>query len=258
MNKTEQHNEQLDPLINALRRGHYLLYSQLIKPLTPAATEPRPYQEVLIRYMEEESRLLPPGQFFPILQEQRLMSLLDCWVVGQVLKLQHHGIASQPGWAPPRNSINLSDDALRDKDFVRFVVAQIDKYKPANETLSFEVLESVAFAHQIALLELCAALVPRGCSFALGSFRGTIEGLELLGRLPVSYVKIDGSLTRKMLINPIDHGRIENVNRYCHDLGMRTVAELVEDAETLQALTRIGVDYAQGFGVSMPVPFMGS
>ncbi len=79
--------QTVSPLIAALRRGHYFLYCQNIHALHPIPNE-RPYQEILIRYLEEERRMLPPGMFLPVLQEQGLMSLLDCWVVNQVLKLQ--------------------------------------------------------------------------------------------------------------------------------------------------------------------------
>jgi EAL domain-containing protein (putative c-di-GMP-specific phosphodiesterase class I) len=254
----ETSNDSLQPLIDALRRGHYLLYCQRIEPLDPNSTEKRPFQEILIRFLEEETRLLPPGMFFPVLDDQGLMSLLDCWVVSQVLKLQQVGIDRAPGWNPPRNSINLSPDSVSDPDFIKFVVGQVDKWHPSADTLCFEVVENVAFAHSDSLLELAAALGPRGCNFALGGFNGSIEGLELLGRLPVNFVKIDGGLVQKIATGRTERARVENINRYCKDLGMHTVAELVETDAVLEALREIGVDYAQGFGISLPAPFLAS
>jgi EAL domain-containing protein (putative c-di-GMP-specific phosphodiesterase class I) len=257
MSTADDTNDTLNPLIGALRRGHYLLYCQNIQPL---ASQPgrvvRPYQEVLIRYLEEETRLLPPGMFFPVLQELGLMALLDCWVVSQVLKLQQAGIAGRPGWIAPRNSINLAEDSVIDPEFADFVVAQLAKWNPSADTLSFEVLEVVALSHIEALLDLISTLAPRGCSFGIGSFKGSPEQMTLLDTLPLAFVKIDGSLIRKILVSQADQARVARIHKRCHELGIVTIAELVEDLETLTLLTDMGVDYAQGFQISQPAPFL--
>lgn len=256
MTQPDSLTDSLNPLIAALQRGHYLLYCQRIEPLDPVNSATRPFQEILIRFLEEEARLLSPGMFFAVLEDQGLMSLLDCWVVSQVLKLQQIGIDSAPHWLPPRNSINLSPDSVSDPDFVKFVVRQIDKWQPSEETLCFEVVEAVALENQAALFELVAALGPRGCSFALGGFNGSKEGLELLARLPANFVKIDGGLVQKIDTRSADRARVESIQRFAKDLGMETVAELVESEAVLAVLRDIGVDYAQGFGISLPAPFL--
>lgn len=256
---TNDANDTLNPLIGALRRGHYLLYCQDIQALAATPKGPaRPYQEILIRYMEEEKRLLPPGMFFPILQEQGLMALLDCWVVSQVLKLQQAGVLGTARWVAPRNSINLSEDSVLDPEFADFVVAQLKKWKPSADTLSFEVLEAVALAHTEAFATLIATLAPQGCSFGIGSFKGGLEQLALLDKLKVSFVKIDGSLIRKMLVSQADQAMIVRIHTRCHELNIATIAELVEDLGTLDLLRDMGIDYAQGFQISQPAPFLSS
>ena len=257
MSADEEPNDLLNPLIGALRRGHYLLYCQRIEPLTVnAGAAERPYQEVLIRFLEEETRLLPPGMFFPILQEQGLMPLLDCWVVSQVLKLAQAGTLGKAGWVAPRNSINLSEDSVLDPEFGDFVVAQLAKWNPSAGTLDFEILELVALSQTEALLELISALAPRGCNFGIGSFKGGADQMNLLKEVPISFVKIDGSLIRKILVSRADLQRVADINERCHALGIVTVAELVEDTEPLRLLTDMGVDYAQGFQISQPTPYL--
>ena len=256
MTKPEDWNESLNPLIGALRRGHYLLYCQTIKPINPDLCTGRPYQEILIRYLEEETRLLPPGMFFPILEEQGLMGLLDCWVVAQVLRLQEMGIRAKPGWVRPRSSINLAEDSVVDPEFSQFVVSQLEKWNPPADTLCFEILEPVAVAQPAALEDLASVLASRGCGFALGSFKGTAPGLALLAGLPISYVKIDGSLVRKILTHPAERAQVMRIHHRCHELRIMTVAELVEEPEVLEAVTDIGIDYVQGFGVELPAPFL--
>ncbi len=257
MSTSDDIQDTLNPLIGALRRGHYLLYCQKIQPLRAGSGAPvRPYQEILIRFLEEETRLIHPGLFFPILQEQGLMPLLDCWVVSQVLKLQQAGGLGKKGWIAPRNSINLDEDSVIDPEFADFVLAQLAKWNPTPETLSFEVLELVALEHTDALRKLITTLAPRGCNFGIGSFKGSPEQLELLDRLPVSFVKIDGGLIRKILVSHADQLRVAHIHKVCHGMGITTIAELVEDDETLTLLTDMGVDYAQGFRISQPSPFL--
>jgi EAL domain-containing protein (putative c-di-GMP-specific phosphodiesterase class I) len=256
MTKPEDWNESLNPLIGALRRGHYLLYCQTIKPINPALVNGRPYQEILIRYLEEDTRLLPPGMFFPILQEQGLMALLDCWVVAQVLRLQDLGMRAQSGWVRPRSSINVAEDSVLDPEFSQFVISQLEKWNPPADTLCFEVLEQVAVAQPVALEELASVLASRGCGFALGSFKGTGAGMDLLTGLPINYVKIDGTLVRKILTHPAKRAHVVRINQRCHELGIQTVAELVEEPEVLEAVAEIGIDHAQGFGVELPAPFL--
>jgi EAL domain-containing protein (putative c-di-GMP-specific phosphodiesterase class I) len=252
-------NEDLNPVIGALQRGHYLLYCQHIVPLKEHAGEAPPtrlFHEILVRLFEEERRLLPPGMFFPMLQEQGLMSLLDCWVVSQVLKLQSSALTSRPGWNPPRNSINLGEDSVLDPEFATFVANQLDKWRPSAETICFEVLSAVVTDEIDAFEELVAALAPRGCGFALGGCSGSAEELELIDRLPLRFVKIDGSLVRKVLISPAHQARLVMIQKRCAARGIETIAEFVEDIETRAVLTSLGVDYAQGFGIAAPVPFL--
>ena len=248
-------NEELNPVIGALQRGHYLLYCQQIVPLGEQAGV-RAFNEILVRLFEEERHLLPPGMFFPMLQEQGLMSLLDCWVVSQVLKLQSAAISSRSGWQAPCNSINLSEDSVLDPEFATFVANQFDKWRPEADTTCFEVLSSVMLDEEEAFGELVAALAPRGCAFALGGCTGASEEMQLIDRLPLRYVKIDGSLVRKLLVSPTYQTRLAQINQHCHERGILTVAEFVEDGETRALLAAAGVDYAQGFGIAQPVPFL--
>ena len=255
MNTTSQWNADLNPVIGALQRGHYLLYCQQIQPLHDLA-HTKACNEILVRLFEEERRLLPPGMFFPMLREQGLMSLLDCWVVNQVLKLQNAAMKARPGWQAPCNSVNLSEDSVTDPEFVTFVANQLDKWQPVDGTLCFEILSTVAIDDLEAVNEMIAALAPRGCSFAFGGCTGALEELELIDQQPFRFVKIDGSLVRKLLISTAHQSRVANINAHCKARGIETVAEFVEDDETRALLIKLGVDYAQGFGIAQPVPFL--
>src|SRR5450759_733586 len=100
-----QDQDLTDRLVAALRQDEFILYGQLIAPLAPGKSE-RPFQEILIRFQEEEAKLLPPGSFFPILEEYGLMHYVDRWVVSRVAKWVRSALAIKPDWPVPQNSIN--------------------------------------------------------------------------------------------------------------------------------------------------------
>ncbi len=128
--------------------------------------------------------------------------------------------------------------------------------KLSADTLSFEVLESIAVANAAALQSLIAALQPVDCSFALSSFTGTPQGMDLIETLPISFVKIDGSLTRRLLSGAENDSHIKLIISRCHAAGIRTIAEQVEETGSIPILTKLGIDFAQGFAIARPAPIL--
>src|SRR5262245_58672347 len=126
-----------DKLISALKTGGFVLYAQKILPLS-ASAEQRPFQEVLVRFKEEEEKLLPPGTFFPMLQEYRLLPYVDRWVVSRLAAWIQEGRARNPGWAAPMNGVNLAEDTLREPKFTEFVARHIQTSKLPEGTFAFE------------------------------------------------------------------------------------------------------------------------
>ena len=91
-----------------------------------------------------------------------------------------------------------------------------------------------------------------GCRFALDDFGIGMSSFAYLKYLPVDFIKIDGVFVRGMAADPMDQAIVEAINRIAHILGLKTVAEFVEDATILDRLRSIGVDYAQGYFISKP------
>jgi EAL domain-containing protein (putative c-di-GMP-specific phosphodiesterase class I) len=88
----------------------------------------------------------------------------------------------------------------------------------------------------------------------LDDFGVGVSSFSYLKHFPVDYVKIDGSFVRGLKDSPVDRAIVESIHEVAHKLGARTVAEFVEDAETLRLLAAMGVDFAQGYGIAMPQP----
>lgn len=249
---TEQ-NDLADRLVAALRKDEFVLFRQAIVPLVPMGGE-RSFQEILIRFEEEETKLLPPGTFLPLLEEYALMPFLDRWVVNRIAKWVHAGRAIKPDWEAPRNSINLSSQTLHDPSFADFTRKHIQAAGLHEETICFEILWDDAVEHAESLLRLAAQLKPVGCCFTIARFEGVRGSFELLKALAPDFVKISPRVVRSIDQAPSSAATAEAIHRKCRSLRIRTIAEHVESTQVLVQLRRMGVDYAQGFGILPPEP----
>src|SRR5712692_6475748 len=128
-----------EKLIAALKTGGFLLYAQKILRLAAAAGSERPFQEILVRFREEEEKLLPPGTFFPMLQEYRLLPYVDRWVVSRLATWIQESRARERAWTVPTNGVNLSEDTLREPKFADFVAKHIQKAKMPDEGFTLEI-----------------------------------------------------------------------------------------------------------------------
>jgi EAL domain-containing protein (putative c-di-GMP-specific phosphodiesterase class I) len=235
-----------------LEGNRFVLFFQSIVPL--ASKETSGYREILIRFREEEQNMQSPGMFFPLLEEQGLLPMLDRWIVSRVLKWIRETEAKLGAEGVPRCSVNLSSDTLRDGSaFGGYVAEEIRKSAGRAPALSFEIVESDAIANASSLTKLMPALRSMGCSFALSGYTGNEKTFELATSLGFAFIKIDGSLLYG-LADPKARERLNAINQQCHGYGLQTVCMQVEDGETLEILREMEVDFAQGFGVERPRP----
>lgn len=240
-----------EKLIAALKGDQFVLYFQPIRTIGASADRIE-YQEILLRFLEEEEKLLPPGSFFPILESYKLMAVLDRWVVKRVIRWIDARQKARQGWQAPRCSINLSSDSIANSGFSNFVMEQLQSGNVSASKLSFEVPEADAAMHTSSLEQLIAQLRPRGCSFTLTGYSGDFVPAELLEALGIDFVKIDMQVVQQARKHTGSGGKVEATLQMCRKLGIRTIAEFVELPETLETLKALGVDYAQGYGVGKP------
>ena len=139
-------------------------------------------------------------------------------------------------------------------EFVVFIEQLLETENiPANK-ICFEITETAAIASMDSALKFMQQLKKRGCSFALDDFGAGLSSFGYLKALPVDFLKIDGSFVRRLVESESDRAIVRSANEIGHVMGMKTVAEFVENKEILQILKDIGIDYAQGYGIAMPEP----
>jgi ammonium transporter, Amt family len=243
-----------DKLIAALKTGGFVLYAQKILSLNPAA-EPRPFLEVLVRFKEEEEKLLPPGTFFPMLQEYRLLPYVDRWVVSRLATWVQEFRAQRPGLPPPAFGVNLAEDTLREAKFTDFVAKHVQNSKIPEGTLNFEVGWDTALVHGEDIKLIVSQLRPIGCRVTFAGFDGSDGSFNFLKTLKPDFVKLTYGIVKDIGRALAASERAESICSRCHAMGIKTIAEFVESAEVLDHLKMVEVDFAQGLIVGAPQKF---
>ena len=234
----------------ALSENRLCLYSQVIMPVGDAADGYGHY-EMLLRLVDKSGNLVLPAQFLPAAERFNIVTELDIWVIRKAVGWL---VGLKPEWDAVAIAINLSAHSITDSQTLKVIVDLIDGSGIEPERLCFEITETAAIANMQKAVLFIGTLREMGCRFALDDFGSGMSSFAYLKQLPVDYLKIDGSYVRDVVSNPVDRGMVQAVNQIGHCMGMRTIAEYVEDMETFKVMAEIGVDYAQGAGVAPPVP----
>lgn len=234
-------------LRNALAADEFCLFYQTIEPVDVHEVV-APFREILLRLKVEEESMLPPGSFLPVAEEYGMMPDLDRWVTRHLLGW----IRVDAARLHATYSINLSAQTMADSEFPAFVSQALRDFGLPGSLLCFELQEADLQHWSSDAIRLVNQLQPEGCRFAICGFRGNHASFDLLRRVPVHFLKIDGSLILSIQRSAIDMARVKSIHRVAKAIGVSTIAECVEDDDTLAQLRIIGVDFAQGFGISRP------
>lgn len=237
-------------IAQAIEDGEFNLYCQKINPIKPDDTSASQHYEILIRMHEEENNLMPPGSFLPLVDQFKMMPKLDRWIISHIIQ-----------WLSVRPEtslvfyLNVSKDTLSDQSFPSFIQDQLHEMKTSASNLCFEIEVADAEANTANTLIFAQKMRELGCLVSLCSFGNTPESSNLLDKMKVDYLKIDGSLICNILQDEEDLDKVKTINQLAHNTDIKTIAELVETDDIIMKLQEIGVDYAQGFGVAKPHPF---
>jgi diguanylate cyclase (GGDEF)-like protein/PAS domain S-box-containing protein len=236
----------------ALQEGRLDLFGQPIVSLDGDEI----HQEVLIRMRDRNGGLIPPGAFIPVAERNGLMAEIDrATILNLFLRYgeRFQEAARQDPMGMPF-TINLSGATLSEPGFARFVKHAMARQNIPSGTVCFEVTETVAVSRLDQATAVMTELREAGCRFMLDDFGSGMSSFGYLKHLPVDFIKIDGQFVEHMLQEPIDREMVRAINEIGHILGLKTVAEYVSTVEVMEELRRMGVDYAQGYGIAAPTP----
>ena len=241
----------LERLRQALQKNEFAVYCQPIAALDnqAAGAGPRfPMAEALVRMREEERALLPPGEFLPVFEHYGMMPELDRWV------LRHAAMHLVGGSRIPRFTINVSVQTLKDARFPADAEAELQSAKLPMDAILFEIDESDVLAHPEVAARFAAAVRAYGGGVAIDGFGRRAVSFSTFEELRPRFLKVDGSITRKLLVSETAQTKIKAMVRLAEALAIDVIAECVEDPILLTQLRALDVGYAQGFGIFRPQP----
>ncbi|GAB3479313.1 EAL domain-containing protein [Marinomonas epiphytica] len=244
-----EEQQQLGYIANinhALENGQFFFAKQLISPLS--SSNNTPHYEILLRYNDQSGHPIPPNIFIPSAEKYGVITLIDLWVFQQVLN-RYDQLFDGEG---PIVSINLSGVSLSSEEFTQQVIEMVENSSLDMRKICFEITETSVISHIESAISFIVKLKKFGCRFALDDFGSGSSSYGYLKKLPVDYLKIDGSLVQSLASEEIDKTIVKSINDTAHSMGIKTVAEFVEDEEILSILQEIGVDYGQGYGIHKP------
>ncbi|AOK30609.1 MULTISPECIES: putative bifunctional diguanylate cyclase/phosphodiesterase [Burkholderia] len=209
--------------------------------------------ELLLRMgsLGEHGDVASPGRFIRAAERYGLVTDIDRWVVRTALDR----LARTTQRRFSEYAINLSGMSIGDERFLDYVCEQFVRTGVSPELICFEITETAAIANLPDALHFMNELKAIGCRFALDDFGAGVASLSYLKQLPVEYLKIDGSFVANIASDTASLDIVASINDIGHAMNCKTVAEYVDSEVTLQKLTALGVDYAQGYYIGRPMPW---
>ena len=249
----------------ALDEDSFVLVAQEIQPLAraqarndlaqrlegAAARTPTRRFELLLRMVDAQGQPIAPMAFIPAAERYGLMPRIDRWVIAHACR-ELAALRSR-GLELPICMINLSGASVSEVSLADHIKECLAENGLAGRNVGFEVTETAAIGNLASASLLMSRLRDLGCPIALDDFGSGMSSFSYLKALPIDLLKIDGVYVRNLKTDLIDRALIESIQRIARLMGIKTVAECVEDEAALEGLLLLGVDYGQGYYLHRPV-----
>lgn len=208
------------------------------------------HYECLLRLYGVDGELMMPGDFIHHAEETGIIDQLDRLVIKKAIE-QH--LLFQESGNDAMLAINLSGRSMSKMEILHYIEELLSLPNVKPELMIFEITETSAVSNFLSAKAMITKLNTLGCHFALDDFGVGFSSFYYLKSLPVDYVKIDGSFIRQMDVSEEDRVFVKVLTEVSQTFGKKIIAEYVENQEILELLELQGVDYAQGFYISVPL-----
>ncbi|MCV2886612.1 EAL domain-containing protein [Aestuariibacter sp. AA17] len=234
----------------AIENSRFVLFRQKIESLHDASFNGF---EVLIR-MHHEGGLLMPGAFIDTAERYNVMVNIDKWVISALVDElnRHPDLLARLDMA----TVNLSAQTLSDRNFLPYLLDLLEAHPHISQKLCFELTESAALNNLSESSELVVQMKCLGAKFAVDDFGSGYASYNYLTKLPVDFVKIDGSFCLNIENDPVNQMVVRSITEIAHTMGIKVIAEFIENEAALNCLKEIGVDFVQGYFIEKPVPML--
>jgi diguanylate cyclase len=248
----DQHSPRRLALLGELRRA--IDHQQLVlhyQPKVDAHTGQMLGVEALVRWQHPERGLIPPNDFIPLAERTGLISPLTHYVLDAALHQCHEWRQAGHELAI---AVNVSARSLLDLGFPDQVAGLLARWELPARLLVVEITESTIMTDPTHALEILGQLNTMGVQIAIDDFGTGYSSMAHLKTLPVHELKVDRSFVSHMTSSASDAVIVHTTVDLGRNLGLRVVAEGVEDPQTLQELDALGCDAIQGYHISRPLP----
>jgi len=201
--------------------------------------------DVLVRMVDEQDQDLLPSEFMAAAQRNDLMKNIDRWVIAASMNF----CASRPA---QQLFVRLSEDSVRDKSLLQWLSNQLKTSRIDPQRIAFQISEQAATEYLADAAGLGSALRENGFRFALEHFGAGRDSRRLLADLPLEFIKIDGTLMQGLAVDAALQQRVRELVELAREKHVTTIAERVEDANTMAVLWQLGVEFIQGYFVNEP------
>ncbi len=252
LEKRKGEMQWVSTITKALEDDRFKLFYQPIVPVNQHRKIPN-HVEILLSMISKDGKQIPPGAFIPAAERFNLMESVDIWVIQNALEYVIKYEQAKPD-NPMMFSINLSGVSLSNDTVLAQIIDLIERFKLKPDTICFEITETAAIANLSNACIFIKELKHLGCQFSLDDFGSGLSSFAYLKNLPVNSIKIDGSFVKDINKDLMDFAFVKSINEIGHVMGMKTIAEFVENVSILKLLRDINVDLAQGYFIQRPAP----
>ncbi|OJF77324.1 MAG: hypothetical protein BKP49_02320 [Treponema sp. CETP13] len=209
--------------------------------------------EALIRYYDEEGKLVRPDSFIPFFESEGLVSEIDFFVLNTVYKILQSWVDAGKTLFPI--SLNFSRATmLDDKLFERIEKIQ-SNYTVPRKYIEIEMTETLSNMDEDMLIRICKKIANLGYGLTLDDFGARYSNLSILTSIPFNVLKLDKTLVRDIFFNSRTKVVVQSFLVTCRNLEIRSIAEGVENQEQFDVLKQMGCDSVQGYLINKPIPF---
>lgn len=238
----------LDEVIKGIGNDEFKIF---IQPQVDIKTQKILCGEALVRWIKDDGTMIMPDDFFPLLEETRLVYLFDCYMLDkvcqQIKKWIDKGIEVKP------IAVNQSAMNLDNENYFENFIEIVDKYEVPHSHIAFELTETVFVEKGELIQKFVRKLSDAGFSLAIDDFGTGYSNLNILTEVQADVLKIDRSVIRGICINERSKIIVGKIIEMSHEMGMIVVSEGVETVEQLELLKELNCDIAQGFYFSKAV-----
>jgi multidomain signaling protein FimX len=226
----------------ALMENRFRLMQQ---PIASLLGEDKGMFDVLVRMVDEQGEELLPSEFMAAAERNDLMKNIDRWVIGASMTF----CASRP---VKQLFVRLSKDSVRDKSLLQWLSNQLKTSRVEPSRLAFQISEQIATEYLADTTELANGLRRAGFRFAIEHFGTGRDPQRLLAHLPIDYIKVDGTLMQGLAVDQALQQKVRELVDQAKAKQIATIAERVEDANTMAVLWQLGIEFIQGYFVNEP------